>query len=427
MAVKTESVEKNLSKLTFEVAADVFEKACNAAYKKNVGKFNINGYRKGKAPKAIIEKLYPGVFYDEAINAVLPEAYEAAVKESGLDVVARPEIDVEDIKKGEPVVFTALVTTKPEVKLGQYKGVEVDKIDATVTDEDVEKDIAATQQKNARMIDVDDRAVQMGDIIKLDFKGSVDGVPFEGGEGSDYTLEIGSNTFIPGFEDQLVGAEIGVDVDVNVTFPEEYHAENLAGKAAVFACKVKEIQVKELPELDDDFASEVGDYETMDEYRADVRKKLEQAAEDKAKVETENAVIEKVVENAEVDVPAAMVEDQVNQQINEFAQRLQYQGMNLETYLKYTGSTREMMAEQFRPQAEKQVRNSLVIEAVMKAEGIEATDEEVEFELVEMAKRYNMELDKVKELLGDAEKENIKANLSMQNTVTMLANNAVVK
>ena len=427
MAVKTESVEKNLSKLTFEVAADVFEKACNAAYKKNVGKFNINGYRKGKAPKAIIEKLYPGVFYDEAINAVLPEAYEAAVKESGLDVVARPEIDVEDIKKGEPVVFTALVTTKPEVKLGQYKGVEVDKIDATVTDEDVEKDIAATQQKNARMIDVDDRAVQMGDIIKLDFKGSVDGVPFEGGEGSDYTLEIGSNTFIPGFEDQLVGAEIGVDVDVNVTFPEEYHAENLAGKAAVFACKVKEIQVKELPELDDDFASEVGDYETMDEYRADVRKKLEQAAEDKAKVETENAVIEKVVENAEVDVPAAMVEDQVNQQINEFAQRLQYQGMNLETYLKYTGSTREMMAEQFRPQAEKQVRNSLVIEAVMKAEGIEATDEEVEFELVEMAKRYNMELDKVKELLGDAEKENIKANLSMQNTVTMLANNSVVK
>ena len=427
MAVKTESVEKNLSKLTFEVAADVFEKACNAAYKKNVGKFNINGYRKGKAPKAIIEKLYPGVFYDEAINAVLPEAYEAAVKESGLDVVARPEIDVEDIKKGEPVVFTALVTTKPEVKLGQYKGVEVDKIDATVTDEDVEKDIAATQQKNAKMIDVDDRAVQMGDIIKLDFKGSVDGVPFEGGEGSDYTLEIGSNTFIPGFEDQLVGAEIGADVDVNVTFPEEYHAENLAGKAAVFACKVKEIQVKELPELDDDFAGEVGDYETMDQYRADVRKKLEQAAENKAKVETENAVIEKVVENAEVDVPAAMVEDQVNQQINEFAQRLQYQGMNLETYLKYTGSTREIMAEQFRPQAEKQVRNSLVIEAVMKAEGIEATDEEVEFELVEMAKRYNMELDKVKELLGDAEKENIKANLSMQNTVTMLANNAVVK
>ncbi len=427
MAVKTESVEKNLVKVTFEVAADVFEKACNDAYRKNVGKFNINGYRKGKAPKAIIEKLYPGVFYDEAINAVLPAAYEAAVKETDLDIVARPEIDVEDIKKGEPIVFTALVTTKPEVKLGDYKGVEVDKIDATVTDEDVDKDIEAEQQKNARMIDVDDRPVQAGDIIKLDFKGSVDGVPFEGGEGTDYTLEIGSNTFIPGFEDQLIGAEIDKDIDVNVTFPEEYHAENLAGKPAVFACKVKEIQVKELPELDDDFASEVSEFDTLDEYKADVRKKLEKAAADKAQVETENAVIDKVVENAEVDVPAAMIEEQVNNQINEFAQRLQYQGMNLDTYLKYTGSTREIMAEQFRPQAAKTVKNSLVIEAVMKAEGIEATDEDVEFELVDMAKRYGMELDKLKELLGDAEKENIKSNLAMQKTVTMLANNAVVK
>ncbi|MDO5398186.1 MAG: trigger factor [bacterium] len=427
MAVKTESVEKNLVKLTFEVAADEFEKACNAAYRKNVGKFNINGYRKGKAPKAIIEKLYPGVFYDEAVNAVLPAAYESAVKESELDVVARPEIDVEDIKKGEPIVFTALVTTKPEVKLGQYKGVEVDKIDASVTDEDVDKDIAATQQRNARMIDIDDRPVQMGDVIKLDFKGSVDGVPFQGGEGSDYSLEIGSNTFIPGFEDQLVGAEIDKDIDVKVTFPEEYHAEDLAGKDAVFACRVKEIQVKELPELDDDFASEVSEFDTMEEYRADVRKKLEKAAEDKAKVETENAVIDKVVANAEVDVPAAMVEEQVNQQINDFAQRLQYQGMNLETYLQYTGSTRETMADQFRPQAETQVKNSLVIEAVMKAEGIEATEEDVEFELVDMAKRYNMELDKIKEIISDAEKENIKSNLSMQKTVTMLANNAVVK
>ena len=427
MAVKTESVEKNLVKVTFEVAADVFEKACNDAYRKNVGKFNINGYRKGKAPKAIIEKLYPGVFYDEAINAVLPAAYEAAVKETDLDIVARPEIDVEDIKKGEPIVFTALVTTKPEVKLGDYKGVEVDKIDATVTDEDVDKDIEAEQQKNARMIDVDDRPVQAGDIIKLDFKGSVDGVPFEGGEGTDYTLEIGSNTFIPGFEDQLIGAEIDKDIDVNVTFPEEYHAENLAGKPAVFACKVKEIQVKELPELDDDFASEVSEFDTLDEYKADVRKKLEKAAADKAQVETENAVIDKVVENAEVDVPAAMIEEQVNNQINEFAQRLQYQGMNLDTYLKYTGSTREIMAEQFRPQAAKTVKNSLVIEAVMKAEGIEATDEDVEFEIVDMAKRYGMELDKLKELLGDAEKENIKSNLAMQKTVTMLANNAVVK
>jgi trigger factor len=427
MAVKTESVEKNLLKLTFEVSSEEFEKAINAAYKKNVGKFNINGYRKGKAPKAIIEKLYPGVFYDEAINAVLPAAYEAAVKESGADVVARPEIDVEDIKKGEPVVFVALVTTKPEVKLGEYKGVEIEKIDATVTDEDVEKDLAATQQKNARMIEVDDRAVENGDIVTLDFEGSVDGVPFDGGKGEDYELEIGSGTFIPGFEDQLVGAEIDKDVDVKVTFPEQYHAENLAGKDAVFACKVKGIKVRELPELDDDFASEVSTFDTLDEYKADVRTKLEKAAEDKAKAETENAVIEKVVANAEVDVPEAMIEAQVESSINEFAQRLQYQGMNLETYLQYTGSNKDAMKAQFRPQAETQVRTSLVIEAIMKAEGIEATDEELELELVDMSKKYNMELDKVKELLGDAEKENIKSDLSMQNTVTMLVNNAVVK
>jgi trigger factor len=427
MAVKTESVEKNLLKLTFEVSSEEFEKAINAAYKKNVGKFNINGYRKGKAPKAIIEKLYPGVFYDEAINAVLPAAYEAAVKESGANVVARPEIDVEDIKKGEPVVFVALVTTKPEVKIGEYKGVEIEKIDATVTDEDVEKDLAATQQKNARMIEVDDRAVENGDIVTLDFEGSVDGVPFDGGKGENYELEIGSGTFIPGFEDQLVGAEIDKDVDVKVTFPEQYHAENLAGKDAVFACKVKGIKVRELPELDDDFASEVSTFDTLDEYKADVRAKLEKAAEDKAKAETENAVIEKVVANAEVDVPEAMIEAQVESSINEFAQRLQYQGMNLETYLQYTGSNKDAMKAQFRPQAETQVRTSLVIEAIMKAEGIEATDEELELELVDMSKKYNMELDKVKELLGDAEKENIKSNLSMQNTVTMLVNNAVVK
>lgn len=428
MAVKTESIEKNLSKLTFEVSAEDFAKAVNAAYKKNVGKFNVPGYRKGKAPKAIIEKLYTeAVFYDEAINAVLPEAYEAAVKESGLEVVARPEIDVEDIKKGEPVVFTALVTTKPEVKLGDYKGVEVAKIDATITDEDVDNDIKATQTKNARMIEVDDRAVENGDIITLDFEGSVDGVPFDGGKGEDYELEIGSGTFIPGFEEQLVGAQIGADVDVNVTFPEEYHAPDLAGKAAVFACKVKEIKVRELPELDDDFASEVSEFETMAEYRDSVKAKLTEAAENKAKVETENAVIEKVVENAEVDIPEAMIEAQVENQINDFAQRLQYQGMNLDMYLQYTGSNIEAMKAQFRPQAEKQVKGSLVIEAVMKAEGITATDEEVEMELVDMSKKYNMELDKIKELVGEAERENMKKDLAMQNTITMMVNNAVVK
>lgn len=428
MAVKTEDVEKNLVKLTFEVSAEDFTKAINEAYKKNAKKFNIPGFRKGKAPRAVIEKYYTeAVFYDDAINAVLPNAYESAVKEAELEVVARPEIDVEDIKKGEPVVFTALVTTKPEVKLGEYKGVEVAAVDATVTDEDVDKDIAATQQKNARMIEVDDRAVENGDIITLDFEGSVDGVPFDGGKGEDYELEIGSGTFIPGFEDQLVGAEIGADVNVNVTFPEEYHAENLKGKDAVFACKVKNIKVRELPELDDDFASEVSEFETMADYRADVRKKLEEAAENKAKAEIENEVIEKVVENAEFDLPDAMIDAQVDNTINDFAQRLQYQGMNLDMYLQYTGSNLEAMKAQFRPQAEKQVSGSLVLEAVMNAEGIETTPEELELELVDMSKKYNMELDKIKELLQDAEMERIKKDLALQKTITMLVNNAVVK
>lgn len=428
MAVKTEDVEKNLVKLTFEVSAEDFTKAINEAYKKNAKKFNIPGFRKGKAPRAVIEKYYTeAVFYDDAINAVLPNAYESAVKEAELEVVARPEIDVEDIKKGEPVVFTALVTTKPEVKLGEYKGVEVAAVDATVTDEDVDKDIAATQQKNARMIEVDDRAVENGDIITLDFEGSVDGVPFDGGKGEDYELEIGSGTFIPGFEDQLIGAEIGADVNVNVTFPEEYHAENLKGKDAVFACKVKNIKVRELPELDDDFASEVSEFETMADYRADVRKKLEEAAENKAKAEIENEVIEKVVENAEFDLPDAMIDAQVDNTINDFAQRLQYQGMNLDMYLQYTGSNLEAMKAQFRPQAEKQVSGSLVLEAVMKAEGIETTPEELELELVDMSKKYNMELDKIKELLQDAEMERIKKDLALQKTITMLVNNAVVK
>lgn len=428
MAVKTEDVEKNLVKLTFEVSAEDFTKAINEAYKKNAKKFNIPGFRKGKAPRAVIEKYYTeAVFYDDAINAVLPGAYESAVKEAELEVVARPEIDVEDIKKGEPVVFTALVTTKPEVKLGEYKGVEVAAVDATVTDEDIDKDIAATQQKNARMIEVDDRAVENGDIITLDFEGSVDGVPFDGGKGEDYELEIGSGTFIPGFEDQLVGAEIGADVNVNVTFPEEYHAENLKGKDAVFACKVKNIKVRELPELDDDFASEVSEFETMADYRADVRKKLEEAAENKAKAEIENEVIEKVVENAEFDLPDAMIDAQVDNTINDFAQRLQYQGMNLDMYLQYTGSNLEAMKAQFRPQAEKQVSGSLVLEAVMNAEGIETTPEELELELVDMSKKYNMELDKIKELLQDAEMERIKKDLALQKTITMLVNNAVVK
>ena len=428
MAFKCEEVEKNLSKLTFEVSAEEFEKAIDRAYNKNKSKFDIPGFRKGKAPKAIVIKNYTkAVFYDDALNDVLPDAYEAALKESGLDVVARPEFDVEEIKDGEPVVFTALCTTRPEVKLGEYKGIKVAKVDYTVSDEEVDKDINAVRDRNARLISVDDRAVENGDIAVIDFEGFVDDVPFEGGKGENYELEIGSNTFIPGFEDQLVGAKIDELVDVNVTFPEEYHAEELKGKPAVFKVKVNEIKVRELPELDDDFASEVSEFDTLAEYKADVRAKLEEKAKEKAEAEIQNAVVEKAVENAEFDLPDAMVEGQIDNMINDMAQRMSYQGMSLEMYMQYTGQTIEQMREVYREQAKKQVSGSLVIDAISKAEGIEVSPEEVEMNLVDMAKKYNMEVDKLKELIAEPEMENIKKDMVFTKTIEMLANNAVVE
>ena len=428
MAFKCEEVEKNLSKLTFEVSAEEFEKAIDRAYNKNKSKFDIPGFRKGKAPKAIVIKNYTkAVFYDDALNDVLPDAYEAALKESGLDVVARPEFDVEEIKDGEPVVFTALCTTRPEVELGEYKGIKVAKVDYTVSDEEVDKDIDAVRQRNARLISVDDRAVENGDIAVIDFEGFVDDVPFEGGKGENYELEIGSNTFIPGFEDQLVGAKIDDLVDVNVTFPEEYHAEELKGKPAVFKVKVNEIKVREIPELDDDFASEVSEFDTLAEYKADVRAKLEEKAKEKAEAEIQNAVVEKAVENAKFDLPDAMVEGQIDNMINDMAQRMSYQGMSLEMYMQYTGQTMEQMRETYREQAAKQVSGSLVIDAISKAEGIEVSPEEVEMNLVDMAKKYNMEVDKLKELIAEPEMENIKKDMVFTKTIEMLSNNAVVE
>lgn len=428
MAVKCEEVEKNLSKITFEVSTEEFEKAIDRAYNKNKSKFNIPGFRKGKAPKAIVIKNYTkAVFYDDALNDVLPEAYEAALKESGLDVVARPEFDVEEIKDGEPVVFTALVTTRPEVKLGEYKGIEVEKVDYTVTDEDVDKEIEAARSRNARMISVDDRAVEKGDTAVIDFEGFVDGVAFEGGKGENYDLEIGSNTFIPGFEDQLVGAKVDDLVDVNVTFPEEYHAEELKGKPAVFKVKVNEIKVRELPELDDDFASEVSEFETLADYKADVRTKLEERAKEKAEGEIQNAVVDKAVENAEFNVPDAMVDYQVDNMINDMAQRLSYQGMSLDMYMQYTGQTIDTMKEMYREQAMKQVSAGLVIDAISAAEGIEVSPEELELNLVDMSKKYNMELDKLKELISEPELDSIKKEMIFSKTIEMLTNNAVVK
>lgn len=429
MAVKNEQIEKNLVKLTFEVSSEEFEKAINKVYKKNAQRFNVPGYRKGKAPRKIVEKFYtPAVFYDEAINLVLPDAYEAALKESGVESVARPEIDIDgEIKAGENVVFTALVTTKPEVKLGDYKGIEVDKIDYTVTDEDVDKDIEAARNKNARLITIEDRAAENGDITVIDFEGFCDGVAFDGGKGEGYELELGSNTFIPGFEEQIVGANTGDDIEVKVTFPEEYHADNLAGKDAIFKVKVNEIKQRSLPELDDDFASEVSEFETLAEYKADVRKKLEEAAENKAKAETENAVVEKAIENAEFEIPDAMLEAQIDNLVRDFEQRIAYQGMNMEMYMQYTGQTEETFRAQFTEQAKKQISGSLVLEAIAAKEGIEVGPEELELHLVDMAKKYNMELDKLKELISDAEKENITKDLALQKTIDMIVNNSKVK
>ncbi len=429
MAVKTEQVEKNLVKVVFEVSAEEFEKAINKVYLKNKSKYSVPGFRKGKVPRPVIEKMYTAaVFYDDAINLVLPEAYDAAVKEAGLDVVAKPEIDIEgEIEKGKDVVFTALVTTKPEVKLGEYKGIEVEKIEYNVTEEDINNAIDAERKKNARVITIEDRAVENGDLTKIDFEGFVDGVAFEGGKGEDYDLEIGSGAFIPGFEEQLIGAKLGEETEVNVTFPEEYHASELAGKPAVFKVTVKEIKMSELPELDDDFASEVSEFDTLAEYKEDVKAKLTKSNEERAKDETENAIMKKVVDAAEVELPEAMIEAQIDRLVSDFAQRLQYQGMSLDMYMQYLGTTMEQLRENFKEQAVIQLNSSLVVEAVMKDAGIEIGPEELELNLVDMSKKYNMELDKLKEYIGEDEMENIKKDMAMKKTVEMIVNNAVVK
>lgn len=427
MAVKTEQVEKNLVKLTFEVTAEKFEEGKQKAYLKNMKKYSVPGFRKGKVPRAIIEKYYTeAVFYDDAINYVLPAAYDEAVKESGLDVVAKPELDIEEIKKGEPVVFTALVTTRPEVKLGGYKGVTIEKIEHNVTDEDIAKELEAAQKKNARLISIEDRPLENGDIATIDFEGFVDGTAFEGGKGEEYDLEIGSGTFIPGFEEQLVGVALGAETDVNVTFPEEYHSDALAGKEATFKVKVKEIKARELPELDDDFATEVSEFETLDEYKKDIKAKLEKRAENQVKAETENAVVEKVIENAEVEIPQPMIETQIDNMVADFSQRIMYQGLNLETYLKYTGMTMDSFRAQFVKDAENRVRGSLVLDAVAADAGVTVGDEEYEMKLVDMAKQYNMEIDTLKENIGEAETESIKKNMVAEKTVQMLVNNAVI-
>ena len=427
MSVQVENLEKNMAKLTIEVAAEEFEKAVQAAYMKNKNKITIPGFRKGKAPRVMIEKMYgAGIFFEDAANALIQREYPKAAEESGLDIVSYPEIDVVQVEKGKSFIFTAEVAVKPEVTLGEYKGLEVEVTPVEVTEEEVAAELKREQENNSRTIDVDDRAVAQGDMVTLDFEGFVDGVAFEGGKGTDYPLTIGSNSFIPGFEDQLVGAELNKEVEVNVTFPEDYHANDLAGKAAVFKCTVKAIKVKELPELDDEFAIDVSEFDTLAEYKADVEKKIRERKEGVAKREREDKAVDAVIANAQMDIPEAMIQNQIQQLMNDFVQRMQAQGLSIDQYYQFTGLDQAKIQEQMRPQALKRIQSRLVLEKVAEVENIQISDEKFEEELKTMADMYKMEVEKLKELMGDAEKEQMKKDIAVQEAVTLVAESAKV-
>ena len=425
MSLQVEKLEKNMAKLTIEVGAEELEKAIEKAYQKQKKQISIPGFRKGKVPRQMVEKMYgKEVFYEDAANELIPDAYDKALEECTEDIVSSPKIEVTQIESGKPFVFTATVALKPEVKLGKYKGVKIDKIDAEVTEDDVMAEIEKEREKSARNITVEDRPVKDGDMTTLDFEGFVDGVAFEGGKGENYPLTIGSGAFIPGCEEQLVGAEIGKEVEVKVTFPEDYQAENLKGKDAVFKCTIKEIKEKELPELDDEFASEVSEFETLAEYKEDVKKNLTEKKEKDAKNAREDAAIKAAVEVSEMEIPDAMLETQQRQMVDEFAQRITMQGLSMEQYFQFTGTNYQQMVEQVKPQAEERIKSRLVLEAIAKAENIEATEEDYEKELGTMAEVYQMELDKVKELMGEREKKNIMQDLAVRKAAEFVAENA---
>lgn len=425
MSLQVEKLEKNMAKLTIEVSAEELEKALETAYQKNKNKMSIPGFRKGKVPRNMIEKMYgPAVFYEDAANELIPDAYEKAVEECEEEIVSSPTIDVVQIEKGKPFIFTAEVALKPEVTLGKYKGVKVEKTEVEVTEEEINAQIERERENSARTITVTDRPVKDGDITTLDFEGFVDGVPFEGGKGGDYPLTIGSGSFIPGFEEQLIGAEIGKETEVNVTFPEDYHSADLAGKAAVFKCTVKEIKEKELPELDDEFASEVSTFETLAEYREDVKKTLTQQKADAAKSAKEEAVIEAVVEDAKMEIPDAMLETEQRQMVDEFAQRMQMQGLTMEQYMQFTGTNPQMLLEQAKPQALKRIQSRLVLEAVAKEENLAADDAEFEAEIKDMAEKYQMEPDKIKDMLGERGRKQVLEDLAIRKAVDFLVENA---
>ena len=428
MSVKVEKLEHNMAKLTIEVPTEELEKAVEKVYQSQKKNISIPGFRKGKVPRAMVEKMYGAeVFYQDAANEIIPDAYEAALKEVEEEIVSMPEVDVVQMKKGEPFIFTAEVALKPEVKLGQYKGVEVDKIDVTVSDEEVEAEIEKEREKNARTVEVTDRAVKDGDTVSLDFEGFVDGAAFEGGKGENYPLTIGSGAFIPGFEEQLVGTEIGADVEVNVTFPEDYQADNLAGKAAVFKCKVNEIKEKQLPEVDDEFASEVSAFDTLEAYKTDLKQNLEDKKFKEAKSAKTDAVIDAIIASSEMDIPEAMIKTEQRQMLNDFAQRMQMQGLSMEQYFQFTGTTADMLMEQSKPQAEQRIKTSLVIDAIVAAENIEATEEEFAEEVKTMAEVYQMEEDKIVETLGEQGKASVMKDIKAKKAAEFVTENAVEK
>ena len=422
MSLQVEKMEKNMAKLTIEVSAEELDKAMQNAYLKARGKISIPGFRKGKAPRKMIEQMYgKGIFLEDAVNALIPEHYSKALSECELEIVSQPQIDVTQMEPGKALIFTAEVAVKPEVTLGEYKGVEVPKAEIEVTEEEIEASLKREQEKNSRTITVEDRAAEEGDIVTIDFEGFVDGDAFEGGKGEAYPLTLGSHTFIPGFEEQLVGAKTGDHVEVNVTFPEEYQAKELAGKAAVFQCDVKKIEAKELPELNDDFAKDVSEFDTLAEYKEDVKKNLTESKEKEALRAKEDAAIEKIIENAEMEIPEAMIDTQCRQMMDDFGRRMQSQGLSMEQYFQFTGQTAEKMMEDMKPQALKRIQTRLVLEKIVEVENIQPTEEEVNEEISKMAAMYKMEADKLKELVGEREMEQMKKDMAVQKAVTFVA------
>lgn len=424
MEFKVEKQEKNMAVITVTVPQADFKKAVTENYKREKGKYQLPGFRKGHAPQAMIEQFYgKGVFYEGAVNDCINQSYPEASRQSELEIVSRPEINVMEVGEKD-LVYTATVATKPGVTLGEYKGIEVEKADMEVSEDDVNDALAKEQDKNARLVSVDDRAAEDGDHVKINFEGSVDGVPFEGGKGENYPLVLGSGSFIAGFEEQVVGHSIGDSFDVNVTFPEEYHAKDLAGKAAVFKCDLLEIQRKELPELNDEFVGEISEFETLDAYKEDLKKKLAEAKAKSAATQNENNVIGKVVENATLDIPAPMLEMRVEQMIDDYARRMQAQGLPLDQYMQYTGMTIETLKEQFKPQAERNLKTRLVLEEIVKQENIQVSEESIEAEIKKMADNYKIDVEKMKEYIGESQKEEMAMDLKIQEAVDFLVSEA---